>query len=89
VTFARALTAGLSQNTVNLLAACMHLNPRLLVPRHDRPTAARYHRCGTYWPPPPPPDALCRQPLPVRQSYAVRITYLYQVQLVFFSFLKK
>lgn len=38
VTFARALTGGLSQNTVNLIAACMQLNPRQLM-THDGTSA--------------------------------------------------
>jgi len=50
VAFARALTAGLSQNTVNLIAACMHLNPRqLLITRHDGSSSpCRY----AFWSPP-------------------------------------
>jgi len=60
VTFARALTGGLSQNTVNLLAACMHLNPRQLV-THDRSTA--HYRCA-FW----SPDVF-HQPFPVRGDY--------------------
>ena len=56
VTFARALTGGLSQNTVNLIAACMHLNPRQLV-THDGSTGPyRY----AFW----SPDSF-KQPLPV------------------------
>jgi hypothetical protein len=31
VTFGRSLTAGLSQNTINLLAACLQMNPRQLI----------------------------------------------------------
>jgi len=58
VTFARALTGGLSQNTVNLIAACMHLNPRQLVVTHGASSGAyRY----AFW----SADAF-KQPLPVR-----------------------
>ena len=47
VTFARALTGGLSQNTVNLIAACMQLNPRQLI-SHDASSTVPYHRYA-YW----------------------------------------
>jgi len=57
VTFARALTGGLSQNTVNLLAACMQLNPRQLI-THDTP--CRY----AFWSP-----EVFHQPLPVCTDY--------------------
>jgi len=56
VTFARALTSGLSQNTVNLLAACMQLNPRQLVTYNGSSAPCRY----AFW----SPDAF-NQPLPV------------------------
>jgi len=57
VTFARALTGGLSQNTVNLLAACMHLNPRQLVTHDGSSGPYRY----AFW----SPDSF-KQPLPIR-----------------------
>ena len=60
VTFARALTSGLSQNTVNLIAACMQLNPRQLVTHNGTSAPYRY----AFW----SPDAF-NQPLPVRTDY--------------------
>ena len=60
VTFARALTGGLSQNTVNLIAACMQLNPRQLVTHDGSSPTYRY----AFW----SPDAF-NQPLPVRGDY--------------------
>ena len=60
VAFARALTGGLSQNTVNLIAACMQLNPRQLM-THDCSSAPyRY----AFW----SPDVF-NQPLPDRGAY--------------------
>jgi len=58
--FARALTSGLSQNTVNLIAACMQLNPRQLV-AHNGASAPHHY---AFW----SPDAFS-QPLPVRTDY--------------------
>lgn len=60
VTFARALTGGLSQNTVNLIAACMQLNPRQLLTHDNLSTPYRYTFCS--------PDAFV-QPLSVRSNY--------------------
>jgi len=60
VTFARALTSGLSQNTVNLLAACMQLNPRQLVAHDVCAAPCRY----AVWSP-----EVYHQPFSVRSEY--------------------
>jgi len=65
VTFARALTGGLSQNTVNLLAAWMHVNPRQLVvvaaaAAHDRSATAPPYHWTPFWTPQPPTDDVFR-----------------------------
>ncbi|XP_019639589.1 PREDICTED: neurogenic differentiation factor 1-like isoform X1 [Branchiostoma belcheri] len=44
VTFAQTLTKGLSQTTTNLVAGCLQLNPRTLLPEKDiDPLAYMYH----------------------------------------------
>lgn len=42
VTFAKALSKGLSQNTMNLVAGCLQLNPRTLHPESSLPKAYPY-----------------------------------------------
>ena len=43
VTFAKALSKGLSQNTMNLVAGCLQLNPRTLMPENQMPKAYQYN----------------------------------------------
>ncbi|CAH1788504.1 unnamed protein product [Owenia fusiformis] len=42
VSFAKALSKGLSQNTMNLVAGCLQLNPRTLLPEHQLPKSYHY-----------------------------------------------
>jgi Helix-loop-helix DNA-binding domain/Neuronal helix-loop-helix transcription factor len=54
VTFGRSLTSGLSQNTVNLLAACLHINPRQLL--LDDAVSPYRTGCGFIMSAPSPPQ---------------------------------
>ncbi|CAL1525980.1 unnamed protein product, partial [Lymnaea stagnalis] len=61
VTFAKALSRGLSQNTMNMVAACLQLNPRTLLPEsaYSKPYQFMYENsidfAGRY---PPDPYAM-------------------------------
>ncbi len=43
ITFAKALSKGLSQNTMNMVAGCLQLNPRTLMPDNQLPKAYQYN----------------------------------------------
>ena len=43
VSFAKALSKGLSQNTMNLVAGCLQLNPRTLLPENHMAKAYQYN----------------------------------------------
>jgi hypothetical protein len=62
VTFGRSLTSGLSQNTVNLLAACLQLNPRQLL--IDDPMSAYRIGFGFVTSSPSPMSQFAAAPLP-------------------------
>jgi neurogenic differentiation factor 1 len=48
ISFAKSLSKGLSQNTMNLVAGCLQLNPRTLLPESafGKPYQFYYNNCG-------------------------------------------
>lgn len=63
VAFAKALSKGLSQNTMNMVAGSLQLNPRTLLPEHQLPKPYQYNMFRPGMPFPPNFPVFAQQPL--------------------------